>query len=160
MIDFVFHARLALPQAFKFTLGVVVVQNPDFRSDLRGGDDHQVFLGARGSNADVVALVFFLKHQHVFRLRGADAVAPDGIGAPGFIDALVEDVFLSYPAGAVKDSGEFVGKIFAGLQVFDIKVKALVAGGVHRIRQIAPAGSHRRSAEGEKLVTFGQRVEV
>ena len=101
-----------------------------------------------------------MENQHVFRLRRANAVAPHGIGAPGFVDTLVEDVVLAYPAGAIKDAGEFIGQIFAGLQVFHVQVKALVAGGVDGICQVAPTGGHRGCTQGEKFVALSQRVQV
>ena len=115
VVDVVVHAGFALPQQAEFTLGVVFFEDPHLRGHLGAHAKEEVFIGASAADANVEVFIFFLEHLHVFGLRGADLVAPDGVGAPCLVDGRVKDIAVANPGGTIEDALEVVVEKLAGV---------------------------------------------
>ena len=87
-------------------------------------------------------------------------MAPDGVGAPGIIHALIEEVILAHPGGAVEDAGEGVGEVLPGVQILDAQRKALITGDIGGIGQVASRGGYGGGAQGEELMSLREFIRI
>ena len=161
VVEGVLQPLAALAEDPEAELGCVGVEEAVLRGDLRAGRDDDEPVAAAAADADEEAAVLLVVDQLVVGLRGAEAVPPDLVGAPGLVDGRVVEVLAgAVPGGAADHADDLVGAVLAGGEVEDPDRVPLVADHVGRVGEQGAVGADAGPAEREELVALGQRVQV
>ncbi len=161
MVNVVFdigHSRL---QHAKFALGFIRVQNADFGGCVALERHQQVLLAARFRKFDAQALVGLLVDQDVGRRIRSQCVAVQPIGSLSAVQRRVEQrAVVVAPGSRCRGVEESLGQQCARLQILHVQREDIRTRGIGGIRQQRVVRAYFVSADVEKLVAFGERVDV
>ncbi len=162
MIDLILMAARSRQKYFEFAKRLIGIEITVLVGDRLRRHQQQVPLRLGLENVHAESLVVLLVDQLVGRRIGADDVAPDLMLAQrGFVLFAVEQRPVVVAPGKIfGDVGDHVRQHSAAGQALDIGRVNPPSLGVDGVSEQILPRTHRRPADGEKLMAFGQGVAV
>ena len=161
MFHVVLDAVLPRPDHGELAGRVCGFEQPGLGGHARTGLDQQEPAAAGEADAHPEPLVRLVEDRHVCRGRGADLVAPHGVGSPGVVHGRIEHVTAArVEQGTLAGVRDLVRKVLPGRDGAHAQGVPLVALGVDGVEQPALVEAHIGAAERVELVAGGFGVVV